>query len=91
VLEASQQFQVVSASGKEGEWPLSIGDVTLTGDALSFTLDTEADGKMVSEHYQGKVSGDAIAGTVRPAGNPKAAAVAWKALRDPKTAVSIAK
>jgi SAM-dependent methyltransferase len=91
VLEASQQFQVVTASGKEGEWPLSIGDVTLTGDALSFTLDTEAEGKMVSERYEGKVSGDTIAGTVRPAGNPKAAAVAWKALRDPKTAVPIAK
>ena len=90
-VEASQQFQVVTASGKEGEWPLSIGDVTLTGDDLRFKLDAEADGKMVTELYEGKVSGDTIVGTVRPAGDPKAAAVAWKARRDPKTAVSIAK
>jgi hypothetical protein len=41
--------------------------------------------------YEGTVRGDTIEGTVRPAGKPKAAPVIWKAVRDPKTAVPIAK
>jgi SAM-dependent methyltransferase len=90
VLEASQQFQVVTASGRDGDWPLAVADIRLTGDAISFRVDTETDGKMISHIYEGKIKGDQIAGTVRPAADPKAVAVAWKATRDPKTVVSIA-
>ena len=90
VLEASQQFQVVTASGREGDWPLAVADIRLTGDAISFRVDTDADGKMISAIYEGKIRGDQIVGTVRPAGNPKAVATAWKAVRDPKTVVPIA-
>lgn len=90
MLEASQRFQKVTASGREGDWPLSVNDVRLAGDALKFRIDAEADGKMISDLYEGKVAGDTIVGTVRRAGNAKAAAVAWTAVRDPKTAVSIA-
>ena len=91
VLEAEQIFQVVTASGREGNWPLALSDIKLAGDAISFKADAEADGKMVSELYEGRVSGDTITGTVRPAGNTKAAPVAWKALRDPKSVTPIAK
>jgi SAM-dependent methyltransferase len=91
VLEASQEFQDVTVAGKEGDWPLAASDVRLTGDALSFRVDTEVDGKMVSTLYEGKVAGDRITGTARPAADPKAAGVAWTARRDPKTMVSIAK
>jgi SAM-dependent methyltransferase len=90
VLEASQQFQALTASGREGDWPLAISDIRLTGDAISFRVDTEVDGKMVSELYEGRVKGMEIVGTVRPANNAKAVAAAWKAARDPKTVVSIA-
>ena len=89
VLEASQQFQVVTASGREGDWPLSVSDFKLRGDALSFRVESEADGKMISRIYEGRITGDTIAGTVRPADDPKAVAAAWKAVRDPKTVVSI--
>ena len=91
VLEAEQQFQVVTASGREGNWPLALSDIKLAGDAISFKADAEADGKMISELYEGRVSGNTITGTVRPAGNAKAAPVPWKALRDPKTMTPIAK
>jgi len=91
LLEAGQEFQVVTASGREGVWPLAVTDIRLAGDSFGFRIDTEADGKMISEIYEGKVSGDKIVGTVRPAGNAKAPAVAWKARRDPKTVESIAK
>lgn len=90
VLEASQQFQVVTASGREGDRPLAVADVRLAGDAISFRVDTDAGGKMISSIYEGTIKGDQIVGTVRPAGNPKAVAAAWKATRDPKTVVSIA-
>ncbi len=91
VLEASQQFQIVTASGREGDRPFSVNDVKLAGDVIKFRIDAEADGKMISEIYEGKVAGDTIAGTVRRAGNDKAAAVSWTAVRDPKTATSIAR
>ena len=90
-LQASQEFQVVTASGTEGVWPLTINEIGLVGDQIKFRLDTEADGKMASFLYEGKILGDTITGTVKLVGNAKAAAVAWKAARDPKTVVSIAK
>lgn len=91
VFDAEQQFQVVTATGKEGSWPLNVSDIKLAGDAFSFKVDTEVDGKMVSRLYEGKVSGDTISGTIRPVGNPKGTPVIWKAVRDPKTMVPIAK
>ena len=84
----SQQFQVVTASGTTGGWPLEIDDIELAGDVIKFRADAEADGKMVSFLYEGKVQGHTIVGTVKPADNPKAPAVKWKAARDPKTARS---
>jgi len=84
-LQTNQQFQVMSASGMAGDWPLTIQDVGLVGDEMKFRLDAEADGKMVSFLYRGKVQGDTITGTVMPANNPKAVAVKWRAFRDPKT------
>jgi SAM-dependent methyltransferase len=89
VVDAEQQFQVVTASGREGSFPLAVSDVKLTGDALSFKVDTESGGRMISDLYEGRVAGDTIVGTVRRAGSTKA--VPWKARRDPKTMVPIAK
>ena len=67
------------------KWLLIIHDVKLDGDEVKFLLDAEADGKMVTFLYWGKVQGDMIIGTATPADNPKALAVKWKAVRDPKT------
>jgi SAM-dependent methyltransferase len=90
-IEASQEFQTVTATGREGDWPLSISDAGLVGDAIKFRLEAENEGKMRSYLYEGQVLGDAITGTVKPADNAKAAPVVWKAKRDPATIVSIAK
>jgi SAM-dependent methyltransferase len=90
-IQAVQEFQSVSASGTEGTWLVAVNDVVLAGDKLAFRLETEADGKMAAFLYEGTVRGDTIEGTVRPADKPKAAPVKWKAVRDPKTAVPIAK
>lgn len=90
-IQAVQEFQSVSASGTEGTWLAAVNDIVLVGDKIAFRLDTEADGKMSSFLYEGAVLGDTISGTVRPAGDPKAAPAKWTAVRDPKTAVPIAK
>jgi SAM-dependent methyltransferase len=90
-LQAVQEFQSVSASGTEGTWLVAVNDVSLVGDHIKFRLDTEANGKMRSFLYEGTVQGDTIEGTIRPADDAKAAPVKWKAVRDPKTAVPIAK
>jgi len=90
-IQAVQEFQAVTASGTEGTWLVNVNDVVLSGDQIKFRLDSETDGKMASYLYEGTVQGDAITGTVRPAGDPKASPVKWKAVRDPKTAVAIAK
>ena len=90
-LQASQQFQDVTASGAEGDWPLAVADVELAGDRIKFRVDAETDGEMRSFLYEGTVVGDMIRGTVRLADNPKANALAWKAARDPQTVETIAK
>ena len=86
-LEAVQKFQVVTVTASSGAWPLTVDDVVLTGDQIKFRLTSEADGKMASFLYEGRVQGHAIAGTVKPADKPKAAPVKWQASRDPKTVV----
>jgi SAM-dependent methyltransferase len=91
LLETSQEFQVVTAEGREGDWPLAVGDIRLLGDVIRFRVDTETDGTMVPSFYEGKVAGDRIVGTVKRGEGPNAAAVVWKASRDPKTTVPIAR
>jgi len=85
-LLTTQRFQSVTASGTTAGRPLAINDVEVAGDSIKFRADAESDGKTVSFLYEGKVQGHTIAGTVKPAANPKAPAVKWKAVRDPKTA-----
>jgi SAM-dependent methyltransferase len=91
VFEAAQEFQDVTATGREGDWPLAVSDIRLVGDELGFRVDAETDEKMVPSFYEGKVAGDRIVGTVKRGDGANAPTVVWKASRDPKTAVPIAK
>ncbi len=88
-LEAGQRFQVVTVSATAGGRPLTVDNVILSGDVIKFRLAAETNGKMTSFLYEGRVQGDTVAGTVKPADKPKAAPVKWNATRDPKTAVPI--
>ena len=91
MFQANQKFQAVDASVTSGDWPLTVDDVVLSGNLIKFRLAAEANGKMVSFFYEGKVQGHVITGTVRPADEAKAAIVKWKAARDPKTVGSLDK
>lgn len=90
-LQAAQEFQDVSATATEDGRPLAVGGFVVSGDRVSFRADTTAEGRDISLVYEGRVDGELMAGTVRPAGDAKAATLAWKAIRAPKTAAAIAK
>lgn len=67
-LNLNQEFQVVGGSArmKDGK-RLPLSDVTLRGDALSFTVAGAPEGSLV---FRGKANGDKIEGTVAPAAKP---------------------
>ena len=90
-LQAVQEFQDVTATATEDGRPLAVGGFVVSGDRVSFRADTTAEGRDISLVYEGRVDGELMAGTVRPAGDAKAATLAWKAIRAPKTAAAIAK
>jgi hypothetical protein len=52
-------------------------------DFLSYGYRAEADRKITSFLYWGKVQGHTKTGSVTPANDPKAVAVKWRAVRDP--------
>lgn len=76
-LELKQQFQVVSGSGRVNGKQLSLSDVTLRGDELSFTVDGAPEGRL---RFRGRVNGDVMAGTVTTEGKPGDARP-WSATR----------
>jgi SAM-dependent methyltransferase len=84
-LTADQLFQVlggtVSVEGSE----IALGDGRLAGLKVRFRLDEERDGRRTAWLYEGDVLGNSIRGTARPADDPKAKPLAWKASRDPLT------
>jgi hypothetical protein len=81
VLE--QQFQALEGVARAADRREVLTATTLKGDEISFVLNITLDGQGLTAHqFTGKVSGDAIAGTVTltPA-NQVVAIVPWKAKR----------
>lgn len=66
-LDLKQQFQAVSGSARVNGEQRSLSDVTLRGDELSFTVNGAPEGRL---RFRGRVSGDAMAGTVTTEGKP---------------------
>ncbi len=89
ILTVDQKFQVVSGTVSMGGFPAPILEPHLQGDAITFKMEDELNGKKTVFVYEGKVQGHAITGTIRPANDAKAKPVPWKAVRDPKTAVAL--
>jgi SAM-dependent methyltransferase len=84
-----QKFQTFSGVVTQGSSPLPVEGATVSGDKVQFKLEEEVGGKKVFFLYEGSVKGHTITGTVREADNARARAVAWKAVRDPKTVVPL--
>ena len=81
-LGIQQQYQEVRGTvSQEGEATL-ISNATLTGDHLRFTVTTGIQGEEVKMSFDGRVSGDAMRGSVEVQGSAMAGQHAWSAQRD---------
>jgi len=80
-LRLTQKFQeihgIVQMKGRE----TPIADAHLVGDQLSFTLREDGDNEKVKMQFNGRISGDDIAGSVEVQGGPLAGNYAWAARR----------
>ena len=82
VLRVHQRYQEVRGTvSAEGD-PLLISNATLTGDHLRFTLSTGVQGEEVKMSFDGRVSGDAMRGSVEVQGGAMAGQHSWSAQRD---------
>ena len=80
-MELQQHYQDISATAwNQGQtWP--VFDASLTGERIRFALASEAGGRIIRQDYAGRVSGDAIAGTVRISGAAEEKQMQWQAVR----------
>jgi hypothetical protein len=78
-LQLEQQYQVVRGTvHAEGE-DIPITNVTLTGDRLRFTVTTRAQEKM---SFDGRISGNAMRGSVEVQGGAMAGRYDWTSERE---------
>jgi len=66
-INLQQEFQVVGGSARMNGKRMPLSDVTLRGDALSFTVAGMPEGRLI---FRGKANGDKIEGTVAPEAKP---------------------
>lgn len=78
VLE--QTFQILSGRATVGAQPAQLGNARMRGEAIEFALVARIDGRDVRHDFSGRVSGDAIAGTVAVHETPPQRLV-WNAAR----------
>ena len=82
LLRIQQQFQEVRGTvSAEGE-AILIGNATLTGDHLRFTVTTGIQGEETRMSFDGRISGDVMHGSVEVQGGPMAGRFDWSAQRD---------
>ncbi len=84
-VDLEQRFQVLGGTASAGGRPAALTGPKIAGDRISFTIDEDRNGKLLSVAYEGRVIRDSIEGTrtVRGAGKP--APAPWKAERRPDT------
>ena len=78
VLE--QTFQILSGRATVGAQPAQLGNARMRGEAIEFALVARIDGRDVRHEFSGRVSGDAITGTVAVRAAPSQR-LEWNATR----------
>jgi SAM-dependent methyltransferase len=89
-LELDQTFQEVKGKAFEDSSlvPLSIKDEKIEGDRLEFTIESKLKGRSERLHFEGRVKGHIMEGSVKIEGKPDVNRK-WRAVRDPSTSKSI--
>ena len=90
-LQFDQKFQAVSGKAFEGKLsiPVSIKDGKINGNVLQFTLETKLKRQTEKMHFEGKVIGDTMQGTLSIEGHPGSEKIRWRARRVVTTSRSI--
>jgi len=90
-LKFDQEFQRVRGEAFEGasSIPVFIKDEKIKGNMLQFTLERKRKGRTESMHFEGRVHGNTMQGTLKIEGYPGKTKIKWKASRDASTLRSI--
>ena len=80
-LRATQQFQKVEATVRVGGQARKLEQLSLRGDAVSFTVVAEIKGSTVRQQFSGRITGDAIQGNVVLSGVRLQGIAEWSAAR----------
>ncbi len=85
-LELAQTFQEVDGKALEDltSIPLEIKDGKITGDRLEFTLERKVKGRTERLHFEGKINGHTMEGSVRIEAS-REIVQKWRAKRNPST------
>jgi SAM-dependent methyltransferase len=75
--EFRQEFQRVNGTARAGGRTYNVASPKLHGERITFTIERDQQGRRVTDHYEGKVDGDTIVGTVTSEGQKSD----WRAQR----------
>ncbi|MEW6673635.1 MAG: class I SAM-dependent methyltransferase [Thermodesulfobacteriota bacterium] len=81
ILELQQHYQDISGSAQNQGQPRPLFNAGLSGDHIRFSISSEADGRIVRQDYEGRVTDDAIEGAVKVSGATEEKQVKWQAFR----------
>ena len=81
-IEFTQKFQEIEGSARRDGKLVHVRDVRLDGDRISFVLIDDAD-HFHRQHFEGRVNGKAMEGTVRGGGAAPRTQHNWRANRNP--------
>lgn len=81
IMELQQHYQDISGTARNQgqQWPLF--NTGLVGERIRFSLSSEAEGRIIRQDYEGRVSGDAIEGMVKISGATEEKRMKWQADR----------
>ena len=90
-LKLDQEFQHVWGKALEGRSsiPLFIKDEKIKGDLLQFTLERKHEGRKRRMHFEGRIQGNTLQGTLKIEGSREKNPIRWKATRNVATLRSI--
>ena len=84
-LALDQKYQVISGSARVGNNRVKLGDAKLRGDQISLSFTADVNGEALAHGFTGRVTGNAIAGTVRVSGKRIQGEYDWNATRAAKS------
>ena len=84
-LKLEQKFQEVTGTINAGASQAPVKELTLKGDLLQFTLDDKINGRPSALHFEGRIGGNTLQGSVEALESGKRD---WQARRDPSSITS---